>query len=67
MIITKFCLVLCVRPDNFQVHVGQDQRGLVIRAFRAKYSLQLIPAETFCDKDQSDLPGPLLHDHFHWL
>ncbi|KAF9773488.1 hypothetical protein IL306_008696, partial [Fusarium sp. DS 682] len=59
---------LCVRPYGYQVHVGYDGRaqGLIVRAFRGRYALQLIPRETF-HGESSDLPGPLMNNCFHWL
>ncbi|KAM0348261.1 hypothetical protein ACHAPU_004229 [Fusarium lateritium] len=60
--------MLCVRPCKYQVHVGSSEKGeLIVRAFRGRYSLQLIPRDTFRNSLQSDLPGPLLDNCFHWL
>ncbi|KAF4999120.1 hypothetical protein FGRMN_2683 [Fusarium graminum] len=60
--------VLCVRPYGYQVHVGSREKGeLIVRAFRGRYSLQLIPRDTFRNSVQSDLPGPLLDNCFHWF
>jgi hypothetical protein len=57
-----------VRPRGYQVHVGygSETQELIVRAFRGRYALQLIPRETF-QGDYPDLPGPLLHNCFHWL
>ncbi|KAJ4247759.1 hypothetical protein NW762_012967 [Fusarium torreyae] len=50
------------------VHVGfSHTHELLVRAFRGRYSLQLIPREAFHNDFSSDLPGPLLYNCFHWL
>ncbi|KAF4980380.1 hypothetical protein FZEAL_3610 [Fusarium zealandicum] len=60
--------VLCVTPQGYQVHIGLGRLGdLIVRAFRGRYSLQLIPRDNFRNDLNWDLPGPLLHDSFHWL
>ncbi|KAL5609418.1 hypothetical protein FOVSG1_004099 [Fusarium oxysporum f. sp. vasinfectum] len=60
--------ILCVRPHGYQVHVGYGSgtQELIVRAFRRDYALQLIPREIF-QGDYPDLPGPLLHNCFHWM
>ncbi|RBR10600.1 hypothetical protein FVER53590_12130 [Fusarium verticillioides] len=59
---------LCVKPYRYQVHVGYGSgtQELIVRAFRGNYALQLIPRETF-QGDYPDLPGPLVHNCFHWM
>ncbi|CVK86307.1 uncharacterized protein FPRN_06247 [Fusarium proliferatum] len=59
---------LCVKPHGYQVHVGYGSgtQELIVRAFRGNYALQLIPREIF-QGDYPDLPGPLLHNCFHWM
>ncbi|KAF4456736.1 hypothetical protein F53441_1172 [Fusarium austroafricanum] len=59
---------LCVSPRKYQVHVGFGKMGeLLVRAFRGRYALQLIPRGTFYNDSAYDLPGPLLKGCFHWL
>ncbi|KAI1056515.1 hypothetical protein LB507_002185 [Fusarium sp. FIESC RH6] len=59
---------LCVTPYKYKVHIGYSRTGEpIIRAFRNKYSLQLIPREKFRNDVHSDLPGPLVDGCFHWL
>lgn len=59
---------LCVTPYKYKVHIGYSRtREPIIRAFRNKYSLQLIPREKFRNDVHSDLPGPLVDGCFHWL
>ncbi|KAF5002203.1 hypothetical protein FDECE_10694, partial [Fusarium decemcellulare] len=53
---------------GYQVHIGFGQNNdMIIRAFRRSYSLQLIPRNVFWNDQHWDLPGPLIHDSFHWL
>ncbi|KAF5027163.1 hypothetical protein F66182_736 [Fusarium sp. NRRL 66182] len=62
--------MLCVNPYGYQVHVGfgnTRDRELLVRAFRGRYSLQLIPRDIFHNDLSSDLPGPLFNNCFHWL
>lgn len=40
---------------------------MVVRAIRPPYTLQLIDREYFRSANPWDLPGPLVHDCFHWL
>lgn len=57
-----------MKPHGYQVHVGYGSgtQELIVRAFRGNYALQLIPREIF-QGDYPDLPGPLLHNCFHWM
>ncbi|KAF7562130.1 hypothetical protein G7046_g2016 [Stylonectria norvegica] len=59
---------LCVRPCNYDIHVGFGEYGeMIVRAYKFPYTLQLIPRETFRKEESWDLPGPLLDGCFHWL
>ncbi|PVI08703.1 hypothetical protein DM02DRAFT_510118 [Periconia macrospinosa] len=54
-------------PSGHRVHLGLREGKIVIRATKNGETLELINPQYFSNKDQADLPAPLIDNCWHWL
>ncbi|TLD21235.1 hypothetical protein PspLS_09303 [Pyricularia sp. CBS 133598] len=59
--------VLSITPEGHEVDIGSRNGQVLVRARKGPRIFELIPLEAFGSVASSDLTGPLIAGHIHWL